>query len=1174
MSEYQYKAFISYRHLDFDKRVAVKLHRMLETYKFPHGIKEQKNQWRIFRDEEELSASSNLSDDIKNALDNSEFLIVVCSEQTHLSRWCLEEIEYFKSLHNGTNEKIIPLLISGSPEESFPEELCRTYVTYTDENGASARRETEVSPLAANIVSDSRKGSFRKLNSELLRIVAEMDGCDYDDLYNRSRRRRIRRIAVSTAAAFTAVSMFGIYSSAMLLEISDQREQLQTQNTELETKTIELDTANSSLETKNKELDTANSSLETKNKELDTANSSLETKNKELDTANSTLETKNKELDTANTALSRSNSELDKANSELTESNANLEIKTKEAQDNFVEANNQRKAAEDNLTEAERQREIAEQNLEYAKEQQAIAEENYEEAERQRQTAQSRLETIEQQNREIRISAADIATRGAMSQYDGGDRIGALKNALSMRPNEDDPNELLASTNNFLADALYAYTPGSLKPKLDRTVSTDSAILEIKYSPDAEKLMAWDMAHKLYVWDASDGKPIKTMQTDFVTDAEFIDNDTVIVFDTGYIIKVDFTTGDETVLYEGAYGHCELSDDRTVAAVHEYFGISFVRTSDGSVIYRTAPEIDGNTLSERGMLFMDIGCFKRNTEYIAVASDAGVKDNAGNYMLVKLDIENQTCSTVQTGSNVISAVKYCGENSYACLTNTTGAAAGRKYELKIYENGIEKSTVPFGDYDYITEFECCGMDVDGEYKPVIIFVSWNKYAFVDAETGGIIYKSSTDSNVLDMVRMGTDGILMCCETGSVWSISPAEEKSSLIQTLIPSVSDMACGTHQKYAVGYSNTEIVLYSDKHDEDYTAVIDGSFTGVRYNKDKSLLLAVTDDFRVEVYDAATKEKTAETYMGQPEGLTYLFGFVDNCVVTASDARTLRFYNLDTKREERTVDISGYDLSVIGTSPDESCVIGYGADNIVRVDKSGITETKPPNCGFGDLDSLTVSADGTYAVYAAGRYENGHSSTDVCLVNTVTGGAATVYSAEGELYNAARANMPFTFDDNSNRFIVNDQNKALIFDAETGTRISTVETEPAMVGISAFVPNSGDIIVYGDNSVIYKYNIQTGEKLGSLSAEEISQIPLALLFDPEGNRLIVEWYLPAGNPAWFINLDTMECETRMELAGDFDGVHREVLILYPNITAGRLYFYPYYTSEMLINKAEREIN
>jgi len=70
-----YDAFISYRHGDVDEFVAAQLHKLLEGFRIPKSIAKSLNHApkfsRIFRDHEELPLSSDLSESISYALENS-----------------------------------------------------------------------------------------------------------------------------------------------------------------------------------------------------------------------------------------------------------------------------------------------------------------------------------------------------------------------------------------------------------------------------------------------------------------------------------------------------------------------------------------------------------------------------------------------------------------------------------------------------------------------------------------------------------------------------------------------------------------------------------------------------------------------------------------------------------------------------------------------------------------------------------------------------------------------------------------------------------------------------------------------------------------------------------------------------------------------------------------------
>ena len=69
-----YIAFISYRHKPLDKQAAEMIQKRIENYRVPKEFREKAGGDRlgmVFRDEDELPASSSLSDSITYALDHT-----------------------------------------------------------------------------------------------------------------------------------------------------------------------------------------------------------------------------------------------------------------------------------------------------------------------------------------------------------------------------------------------------------------------------------------------------------------------------------------------------------------------------------------------------------------------------------------------------------------------------------------------------------------------------------------------------------------------------------------------------------------------------------------------------------------------------------------------------------------------------------------------------------------------------------------------------------------------------------------------------------------------------------------------------------------------------------------------------------------------------------------------
>ena len=221
----RYDAFISYRHLMPDMIIAEKLQDMLERYRPPFftECKRTKRIKRVFRDKSELPTSGNLGNDLKNALENSEFLIVICSPELKNSKWCMEEIEYFKQLHGGSTRNILTLLVDGSPGESIPDSLRESITSYS---GSTDGSFTVTEPLAANVSEAvSLKEKLKKLKTEFLRIAAPILGCSFDELYRRHLRRTVislvRNISFFVILTLASVGILH-YRNAELKRMAEQ----------------------------------------------------------------------------------------------------------------------------------------------------------------------------------------------------------------------------------------------------------------------------------------------------------------------------------------------------------------------------------------------------------------------------------------------------------------------------------------------------------------------------------------------------------------------------------------------------------------------------------------------------------------------------------------------------------------------------------------------------------------------------------------------------------------------------------------------------------------------------------------------------------------------------------------------------------------------------------------
>ncbi len=245
-----YNAFISYRHHPEDVKVAVDIHRGLERFKIPKALKAQgKAIERIFRDKEELTITSCLTDTITAALENSDFLIVICSPHTKESIWVQREIETF--LRNHTRDHVLTVLAGGEPFDVIPDILLYEDVV-NPITGLVERHEFE--PLSC----DWRLKKRKAVQEELPRLVAPLLDCGYDELRQRQRQYKMRRMATLFSLALAASLCLSAYFISTSIRIQKANDELFDANVQIQQSNEELNEANSQIQKANDELFDAN----------------------------------------------------------------------------------------------------------------------------------------------------------------------------------------------------------------------------------------------------------------------------------------------------------------------------------------------------------------------------------------------------------------------------------------------------------------------------------------------------------------------------------------------------------------------------------------------------------------------------------------------------------------------------------------------------------------------------------------------------------------------------------------------------------------------------------------------------------------------------------------------------------------------------------------------------
>lgn len=267
----RYDAFISYRHSETDKFNAMSIQKKLENFKLPKSLYKKTAGGktrieRVFRDQDELPLASNLSDPIEVALKNSEFLIVICTPRLPESKWCAKEIETFIALHG--RERVLAVLAEGEPEQSFPESLRFVRKVVIDGQGNRCERLVEIEPLAADTRGATAKERKKQIDDAVLRLAAPIFGLNYDDLKQRHKEQRTKRILTVAAVVAAVFFIFAMVCMGLAFRINSQKNTIEDQYAEIEANNREITAQNKEIKEQNGEILRQSEEITRQNEEI------------------------------------------------------------------------------------------------------------------------------------------------------------------------------------------------------------------------------------------------------------------------------------------------------------------------------------------------------------------------------------------------------------------------------------------------------------------------------------------------------------------------------------------------------------------------------------------------------------------------------------------------------------------------------------------------------------------------------------------------------------------------------------------------------------------------------------------------------------------------------------------------------------------------------------------
>ena len=184
----KYIAFISYKHSNSSRKVASAIESSIKSYA-RSPLKRPPN---IFRDEKFIVPNLDLPATIKQGIDSSEYLIFLAEPESAISKWCIEELEYWvKDL--GRKDKMIFILLGG--EISELEDTMK--LNWNTTNALPAFLEGELSSIPYYL--DFRELDQNELNLKnppftvaINSVVAKLRNVDPQDL-NDENIKQVRR---------------------------------------------------------------------------------------------------------------------------------------------------------------------------------------------------------------------------------------------------------------------------------------------------------------------------------------------------------------------------------------------------------------------------------------------------------------------------------------------------------------------------------------------------------------------------------------------------------------------------------------------------------------------------------------------------------------------------------------------------------------------------------------------------------------------------------------------------------------------------------------------------------------------------------------------------------------------------------------------------------------------
>lgn len=211
-TDYKYFAFISYSRKD--SKVAAWLQKRLEWFRFPVKLVPEDRRpphprfiQPIYRDKTNLEVTDeHYWQNIRRALEESRFLIILCSPHSAASQPVDMEVSHFFATHNNDASQLLPVIVSGDVKSSGNDAALGPTLRSLGELLIDRNLPTMVSDEATDD-QDAWEQGFVSLVSYLLRLDRKAIG---DHIQREAKRQaRVLRRWLVAVVALTLLAFFG-----------------------------------------------------------------------------------------------------------------------------------------------------------------------------------------------------------------------------------------------------------------------------------------------------------------------------------------------------------------------------------------------------------------------------------------------------------------------------------------------------------------------------------------------------------------------------------------------------------------------------------------------------------------------------------------------------------------------------------------------------------------------------------------------------------------------------------------------------------------------------------------------------------------------------------------------------------------------------------------------------